>query len=102
MDLSRIKKIVKQNGDKVILVENDEPEIVMMSFSEYEKMVNGSSGAETASPVLANREPADIVLASSDGDDDMRETEFVGPPVSAVASDLFLRPQEVRLEDLPL
>ncbi len=38
MDISKIKNLVKQNGDKFIFVENGEPEIVMMSFKEYEKL----------------------------------------------------------------
>ncbi|MBI4137953.1 MAG: type II toxin-antitoxin system Phd/YefM family antitoxin [Candidatus Sungbacteria bacterium] len=41
MDFSQIKQLVKRNGDRVILVENDRPEVVVMSFEEYEKMSNG-------------------------------------------------------------
>ena len=45
MNLSRIKNLVKENGDKVILVENDEPEVVVMSFREYERISANHSGA---------------------------------------------------------
>lgn len=43
MDLSKIRQFVRSNGDKFILVENGEPEIVVMSFPEYEKLVAGNS-----------------------------------------------------------
>lgn len=98
MDFAKIKNLVKGNGDKLILVENDEPEIVMMSFAEYEKMTNGGLGSDGAVRSFSNRGTADIELASYD---DSSQTEFAEPPAVAV-SDMFLRPEEIRLEDLPL
>ena len=103
MDLSRIKKIIRQNGDKVILVEHDEPEMVMMSFAEYEKLV---SREESEMPDTQNVphipehriervQPIHVEQAG------FRETEFIGPSAVAI-SDAFLRPEEIRLEDLPL
>jgi len=38
MDFSKIKNLVKQNGDKFIFLEDGEPELVVMSFHEYEKI----------------------------------------------------------------
>lgn len=38
MDFVKIKHMVRENGDKVIFMENGEPELVMMSFVEYEKL----------------------------------------------------------------
>ena len=38
MDFVKIKNMVRENGDKVIFMENGEPELVMMSFVEYEKL----------------------------------------------------------------
>jgi len=35
----RIKNLVKTNGDKFIVVEDGEPQMVVMSFPEYEKLV---------------------------------------------------------------
>ena len=43
MDLSRIKKLIKQNNDKLIFLENNEPDLVIMSFAEYEKLLNRST-----------------------------------------------------------
>lgn len=92
MDLSKIKKLVQQNGDKVIVVENDEPEIVVMSFAEYEKLTTPEQ--QTA------RSPRqeDLVRVESAG---LRETEFIGL-VPTTPRRAFLRPEEIRLEDLPL
>jgi len=105
MDLSRIKKIIRQNGDKVILVEHDEPEMVMMSFAEYEKLVSreesemSDSGTRDVPHIPEHRierpQPMRVEQAG------FRETEFIGAPAVAV-SDAFLRPEEIRLEDLPL
>jgi len=39
MDFTKIKNLVKQNGDKFIFVENGEPDIVVMSFAEYERLI---------------------------------------------------------------
>lgn len=43
MDFSRIKNLVKKNGGKFIFLENGEPEMVIMSFAEYEKMSGGDA-----------------------------------------------------------
>ena len=92
MDLSRIKKIVKQNGDKVILVENDEPEMVMMSFAEYEKLTSGK-----AMPAYRREQDEDVRIEEAG----FRETEFVTPGISGMDAPR-LRTEEVRLEDLPI
>lgn len=39
MDFTKIKRIIKQNGDKFIFVENGEPDLVVMSFAEYERLI---------------------------------------------------------------
>ncbi|MBI3442862.1 MAG: hypothetical protein HY007_03785 [Candidatus Sungbacteria bacterium] len=40
MDFAKIKNLIKQNGDKFIFVENGEPDLVMMSFAEYERLLS--------------------------------------------------------------
>ena len=37
MDLNEIKKIIEEDGGKVIIVENGEPVIVVTSFADYKK-----------------------------------------------------------------
>ena len=122
MNLSRIKNLVKQNGDKVILVENDEPEVVVMSFREYERISANHSGAaapthESYHSKLIPEDPAPQAheagfseprFAPHPADDfeemsdwGRRGTEFI-PPTPIAVSDAFLRPEEIRLEDLPL
>ena len=52
VDLSRIKQLVKQNGDTFVFVEEGEPEMVVMSFKEYEKITawaNGNAAPEKPS-----------------------------------------------------
>jgi len=36
MDLEEIKKMINE-GEKIIIVENGKPEIVIMNYSEYQK-----------------------------------------------------------------
>ncbi|MEK7541476.1 MAG: hypothetical protein AAB533_01360, partial [Patescibacteria group bacterium] len=44
MDFTRIKNLVRGNGDKVILVEDGEPAMVVMSFADYEKLIGLPQG----------------------------------------------------------
>ena len=97
MNLSRIKNLVKQNGDKVILVENDEPEVVVMSFAEYEKLTS----QETPHISGYRAEGHDQTYALRVEEAGFHETEFIRPSAVAV-SDVVIRPEEIRLEDLPI
>jgi len=42
MDLNEIKKIVKADGGKFIIIENGEPIMVVTSFEEYKKKLGPS------------------------------------------------------------
>jgi prevent-host-death family protein len=37
MDLNEIKKIIEEDGGKIIIVENGEPVMVVTSYAEYKK-----------------------------------------------------------------
>lgn len=37
MNLNEIKDIIEKDGGKIIIVENDKPTMVVMSFDEYKK-----------------------------------------------------------------
>ena len=37
MDLNEIKKIIEEDGGKIIVIENGEPVMVVTSFDEYRK-----------------------------------------------------------------
>ncbi len=117
MELSKLKNMVRENGDKVILVENGEPELVVMSFAEYEKLARLKL-PETASSVPQTKPKAQNVQPEvRTPADDMHETEFMAPleiaPIrtASIQGDQFERPgrvgesgrmSDIRLEDLPI
>lgn len=86
MDLDKIKNLVKQNGDKFIFVENGEPEVVMMSFREFENMLTNNP-REGLRPQLYQ----EIRPTSS-----LEETEVIFQ--GSESAD----PGDIRLEDLPI
>ena len=115
MNLSQIKNLVKQNGDKIILMEGGEPEVVLMSFIEYEKLARANfpeiSNQGTRSSSMRYNNPT---YSPVDGQP-MRETEFITPvesvrPVEIAESNSDSRLpqretggfQNIRLEDLPI
>ena len=94
MELERIKNLVKQNGDKFILVENDIPEIVLMSFQEYEKLA-GSPATPRNTPSSPN--------VTRTVYSELAETEFIIPLESVESSSAKpVRLEDISLEDLPL
>ncbi len=42
-NLNKILNLIKKTGDKVIILNEGEPVLVMMGFKDYEKMVFGKS-----------------------------------------------------------
>ena len=99
MNLSQIKNLVKRNGDKFIFLENGEPELVVMSFQEYEKL-NGLPSADkrVANFGLSRKTVPELV---DFGLEDVEETEFL-PPHKTIGNNLPARTEGVRLEDLPI
>lgn len=122
MDLSKIKQFVKQNGDKFIFVENGEPEMVMMSFREYEKILanGGGHGSHAAVPAVAPRERTSgfgqvhehfAAFSSQEfemetGDEGADEVEDIGMiPEKQGMQERRTAPgrlENIRLEDLPI
>ena len=121
MDLLRIKDLVKRNGERLILIEQGEPEIVMMSFSEYEKLAADSQADNDS---LSRRESLETRMKPEEWTDpEAAETEFVTdeaptagqrprfdpvrnkpPGADAVpqAERISNEVEQIRLEDLPL
>lgn len=99
MNLDQIKNLVKQNGDKFVFVENGEPEIVMMSFGEYQKLMERDPNARMHPniPNGDNSRPTTYHLENSDGfgffGSEKGSADSVGLPV---------RLEDIRLEDLPI
>lgn len=123
MDFWKMRKLIKQNGDKIIVFENGEPEAVVMSFHEYEKLmkvfpevVSVGPGQETFVPLSVAAMPPEQAAAQeqqfsdfSSMDSFEEETkEPVWPtlahaePTGVSSSGLPLRLEDVRLEDLPI
>lgn len=82
MDFSKIKNLIKQTGDKFIVMDNGEPELVVMSFAEYEKLNESQKrpSRQEVEPEVEEMIPAAIA-------------ESIGLPV---------RLEDIRLEDLPI
>ncbi len=116
MDLSKIKNLIKRNGDKVIVVENGEPELVVMSFKEYEKITEAhvrpsmervsTERASVDTPAGPGRTPSFNKPAPAErdelGEDIEKETEVVVPMTADYHTIRPLRLEDIRLEDLPL
>ncbi|MBI2451373.1 MAG: hypothetical protein HYV52_03550 [Parcubacteria group bacterium] len=41
--VNKMKTLIKNGGDRFIVVDNNEPTFVILSLSEYEQLVNGKS-----------------------------------------------------------
>ena len=109
MDFSKIKNLVKQNGDKFIFLEDGEPELVVMSFHEYEKI----SKADLNKPVYANdassngyemkplsKQNYEAVLADLEMEKIMEKE--METRVAMEKENLPLNLEDIRLEDLPI
>lgn len=54
MDFQELKNIIQRDGGKIIIVENDKPQLVVMSFDEYKKKT-----VERVAPVQKQDELSD-------------------------------------------
>ena len=99
MDISKLKNLVRHDGGKVILVENGEAELVVMSFKEYERL---SRGGNVAGPGLASEAGERVRNYADDFSfDSPDETELVVPTKSDPGK-FLVRLEDIRLEDLPV
>lgn len=101
--MARIKNLLKGNGDKLILVENGEPEAVVMSFAEYSKLVNVFA-PKTAPRQRTTEERFDMpsdagAIREAAGH---VETEFIVDEARDMRVQPSVRLADIRLEDLPI
>ena len=108
---------MRENGDKVIVMENGEPELVVMSFAEYEKLarlhIAESKNTVRPKPIIPPNESAQ----RNPDMDRPHETEFLAPldaaPIRTASVTGYDRPMvlereeslrtsDIRLEDLPI
>lgn len=118
MDFIKIKNMVRENGDKVIFMENGEPELVMMSFVEYEKLARLHLPDYIHGVRIKPNQYEDHTEVRDVDSDRMRETEFLTPidtgPIRTASISGYDRPTplrqedsakrmaDIRLEDLPI
>lgn len=101
MNFFKIKNLVKQNGDKFIFLENGEPEIVMMSFREYEKLFKRDPNLRVASGLSESYSGHSDIEFGSFGSPIGQDTEFIGP-MAAESPGLPVHLEDIQLEDLPI
>ncbi|HZX49627.1 MAG TPA: hypothetical protein VFE94_00555 [Candidatus Paceibacterota bacterium] len=90
MDLNEIKELIQKDGGKIIIVENDKPQVVVMSFEEYK--ANGRRTASSGPPPAPRPQPEQPFDAAQ------------GKPAPVQMSPEPPRPQngELSIDDLPL
>ncbi|TSD02706.1 MAG: hypothetical protein Greene071436_405 [Parcubacteria group bacterium Greene0714_36] len=103
-----MRKLITERGERLVMIEDGEPAVVVMSFAEYEKLAalpserNGHT-ARSSAPVSEET----LSLPSREDEwqiPDEPETEFIEEehqPTSAVGLPRA-HLDEIRLEDLPL
>lgn len=98
MDLANIKKFILSPSDRLIFMEGGEPAVVLMSFSEYQKLASAWQGN---GQIVAGHEPLEILSHPEEwAPAEAPETELMSdemPPAVRTA-----RLDQIRLEDLPL
>lgn len=94
-----MKNLIKQNGDKFIVIENGEPEMVVMSYQEYERLVKGDPSIRITSEL--SQYHSDDRLVSFGSRQEFQGAEFVAPVVARPVG-LSLRLEDIRPEDLPI
>ena len=47
MDFDEIKQLINSNKERIIIVENGKPVVVLISFAEYQKNFRNSEKSET-------------------------------------------------------
>lgn len=114
MDLSSLKKLVRESGNNFIVLENGEPELVILSFREYEKLLEECSRAsrsdssdggfsdfarEAASNETEVILPSDTERGASGGEGRAEQIVRDSHPPS---QGLPIRLEDIRLEDLPI
>lgn len=109
MDFSRIKKLVHESSNKFIILEGGEPELVVLSFVEYERLTQISGGTResyravdegTRPNFYPNQQYQQVDnFAPYLTQDEHREMHF---PTASRSAGLPVRLEDIRLEDLPI
>ena len=98
MDLNEIKQIIKNEGGKVIVVENGKPIMVIIDFEEYKTRRNNNFAN------LASFSPAKISENLGRHSELNLKREFpkeVASPSARAELPKELQEEELKIEDLP-
>ena len=90
MDLNEIKSIIKTDGGKFIIVENDKPSLVVLSFEDYQQHLEKTD---------ANQSPS--LFKGADKDSDEEKVEDLSSVAPAEAEE-EKKDNELTIDDLPL
>lgn len=104
MDFARIQKFVLGQGEKFVILQDGEPAMVVMSFSDYEKL-SGVSGGKNSSKQSSRETTIPLPQRQDEWQmADAEETEFIADEQVSTGRGVVSRARldEIRLEDLPL
>jgi len=75
MDLNEAKKLVNGQGERVILMEEGSPTMVLLSYEDYKKISNGDNSQANLSDNVP-KEVVDEVNESSENDLTLEDLPF--------------------------
>lgn len=110
MDFAKIQKLVLEHGDKFVILQDGEPAMVVMSFSDYERLAGLPRGRNGAAPQTPHEETLALPSRQDEWQTSRRdewqmpdapETEFIADDPAPTPL-RRARLDEIRLEDLPL
>ncbi len=104
MDLNEIKKLISRTGGKYVIVENDSPKYVFMSFDEFDK-ATGENDNKLDVPARTNEEKvAAKEVEEAEDYSSLESLESLQEKESKPISILDTEEEtigEVKVEDLP-
>jgi hypothetical protein len=100
MNLSEIKDIIQREGGKIVIVENDKPQLIIMSFEEYKGKIEIG---DRSSPVQAQVSPPAPELISPSARAERQEPR-INPysPPRAEGDSPPVGGEGLTIDDLPL
>ena len=101
MDINEIKKLISLTGGKYIIVDNDKPQYVLMTFDDFRGMAEVNKNIQPkADPPRAEKNDSDNKKPDANiaADNVSNENEAIPVDLLDIKED---RLGEVRIEDLP-
>ena len=97
MNLNEIKDIIAKDGGKIIIVENDKPTMVVMSFEEYQRNPGQKNNPGLSVPQKPNLAWSKPSLAGSKPEAKVEQRQ--APFMQEIRDE---EPEELTIDDLPL